>query len=376
MEYREINEDSKLIYYVVDNMSQMADMDHLYKRYGGRILYSAESTDYLSELTTQGILYLSVFMIFPPDPYLARVFMGHGISDKPIAKFASPRNFSALDYYNVPGIKYAWHFDHYGHQISTPYDKKLKFGMPVSDYFLNKEMDLRKQKPALLKKYRIETDRPIVLFSPSFNSEDLAFYHRLFVEQFKDKYYFVTRCHDREMTFDEHPYPNTFMYKGMNNPAELIAISDYYIGDGSSIDNIAIYADIPMVLVKPQKSIAGDVPYEFDMRNYTPYFAINTDGPFKSILTRMEEASTPEAKDKRWEYINQCFDYNDGNCIERMCKRHEQLMGVIKDRMAGRRDPRMDVLVKMWDKLYQGKGLMDLDRDDDVDYAWQRADCI
>lgn len=375
MEFRDVNEDSKYIHYVIDNESQMADMVHLWDKYGGKKIYSAETTENIDH-NTRGVIYFSIFLILPPDPFLSRVFMGHGISDKPIAKLTPPRQFSSFDYYNTPGLKFAWHYDHYGHAIQVPYNKKLKFGMPVSDYFLNPDMDLRKKKDELKIKYGIETDRPIILFNPSFNSTDMEFYHRLFVEQFKDKYYLIARCHDREMFFDEHPYPNTLVYKGLNNPAELIALSDYYIGDGSSVDNIAIYADIPVVLVKPQIKIVGDVPYEFDMRNYVPYFAINTEGPFTKIEKCMENASTPEAAAKRKEYINRSFEYNDGHCIERMCNRHEQLLKVLKDRMAGKRDTRSHMLVNLWDKSFMTKGVMDLEREGDIDFGFLDEDCI
>lgn len=378
MGYRDVNEDSKLVYYVIDNESQMADMNFLWEKFGGRKVYTAEITDHINEDTVRGVAYFSVFLILPPDPFFLRVFMGHGISDKPIAKFKPPRHFSALDYYNCPGLKWSWHLDHYGHQIQVPYDKRVKFGLPASDLFLNPELDLKapEKKKALFQKYGIKTDRPVILFSPSFNSKDLEFYYRLFVEQFKDNYYLIVRCHDREFYFDDYPYPNVYHYKGLDNPAELIALADYYIGDGSSVDNIAIYADIPMVLVKPQVGIVGDVPYEFDMRNYVPYFAINPDGPFKSIVECMDEAATPHMRLKRQEYIKTCFDYNDGHCIERFYKRHQSLINVVKARIAGKRDTRSHLLVNLWNRSFQGKGLMDIDRPGDIDYSFLTKDCI
>lgn len=375
MEYRDIGKDSKYLYYVLDNKSQMADMQFLYNRFGGRIVYTAEFSDYIDDYT-EGIFWFSVFLIVPPDPFRIRVFMGHGISDKPIAKFKPPRNFPAEDYYNTPGIKFSWHYDHYGHQIQVPYDKRLKIGMPASDLFLNHDLDYRRRRGEFKAKYGVVTDRPVVMFNPSFNSTDLEFYARLFIEQFKDDYYFIVRCHDREMHFDKHPYPNVLYYKGLEHPAELIAISDYYIGDGSSVDNLAIYADIPMVMVKNQVSIRGDVPYEFDMRNYMPFFAISTDGPFKSITECMKEAEGDSASADRKAYIDACFDYNDGKCIERLCQQNQNLLNIIYARKAGRRDTRSHTLVNLWNKVYPNRTFQEEEREGYINYALLQGDCL
>ena len=373
MEYKGVGKHSKYLYYIIDNKSQLADMKFLYDHFGGRILYSAEYSDYIDDFTP-GVFWFSVFTVIPPGHNRLRVFIGHGISDKPIAKFKPPRHYTAEDYYYIPGLKWSWHLDHYGHQIQVPYDKRLKIGMPASDLFLNPGLDYRKRKEEFKTKYGIKTDRPIVMFSPSFNSNDMEFYVRLFVEQFKDDYYFIIRCHDREFYFDKHPYPNVFHYKGMEHPAELIAMSDYYIGDGSSVDNIAIYADIPMVLVKNQVKIRGDVPYEFDMRNYMPFFAINTEGPFKSIVECMKEAEGDGAK--RQAYIDICFDYNDGRCIERLIKQNQNLLNVVYDRIAGKRDTRSYTLIDLWTKSYPGQHQQEEKRPDDIDYTFLKGDCL
>ena len=375
MEYRNIGKDSQYLWYIIDNESQLADMAYLFDRFGGHKVYSAEFSDCVDD-HTRGIFYFSVFIVVPPDPYRIRVFMGHGISDKPIAKFKPPRNYTAMDYYNTPGLKFSWHYDHYGHQIQVPYDKRLKFGLPTSDLFLNPLFDYRGRKEEFKKSYGINTDRPIILFSPSFNSNDLEFYFRLFVESFKDDYYFIVRSHDREFFFDKYPFPNVFHYRGLEHPAELIACADYYIGDGSSVDNIAIYADIPMVLVKDQVKIRGDVPYEFDMRNYMPYFAINPDGPFKSITDCIKESEGDSAAADRQAYIDKSFDFNDGKCIDRMCQQNINLLDILKRRMAGERDTRNYLLVNIWNQTMPGRTLQEMKTPDDINYDDLYGDCL
>ncbi len=348
MEYKETNKDSKYLFYIVDNKSQMTDMSEAFEQLGGTKVYTAEIAGAF-EKETPAVILSSVFMITSPCKEKIRVFYGHGISDKPVAKFKPPRNFIAEDYYFVSGLKQAWNLEHYSHQLAAPYDKNIKTGVPSSDLFCNPGKDLRKKKDELKAKYGIKTDRPIVLYSPSFQSTSLEFYYRLFIKSFEKDYFLIIRRHDRETSFSALKNPNVFDYRGFDHPAELIAISDYYIGEGSSVDNVAIFADIPIVMAKPTIPFAGDVPCEFDMRNFVPYFEVATSQSFPSITEQIKLAGEPEWVQKRHEYIKNSFYFTDGKCMDRFLNAIKALVELLKRRMAGERDRRQEQILTIWD---------------------------
>lgn len=355
METKTVNEDSKYLYYLADNKSQFTSMEAAFNKLGGTKFCTYELRNAL-DFEEWAIIISSVFVVVPPSEKRIRSFLGHGVSDKPIAKFIEPQNYTAEDYYFSAGPKMAWLYHYYSHRLETPYPKELKIGVPDSDYFLNEKMRLNKK--TIKAKHGIENgNKPIVLYSPSFNSKSMEFYHRLFIEMFKDEYYLIFRSHDREAYKSPHTFENVYYYHGLDNPVELISIADYYIGEGSSVDNLAIFADIPIILTRPLNEIASMAPYEFDMKNFCSYYAHDPQAKEPTLRDVIKDSDKPEWREKRQKYIANSFYYTDGRCTERFLNAIKKMVEILKWRQAGRRDIRSEEMVKIWQRWLQSQGL-------------------
>ena len=360
MEFREVNEDSKYFFFLADNESQFCDMGTAWEELGGT-KFVAHELQHVLKNDTEAVLVEAVFVVSPPRPNAIRCFIGHGVSDKPIAEFKPPQNMFAMDYYFSAGPKQAWNFDYYKHSMVVPYNREIRIGMPSSDFFIN-GLNSFEWREETKKRYGIDTGRKIVLFSPTFQSKSLEFYYRLLVESFKDEYFLIVRRHDREAFFSPHRFPHVLEYRGLNHPNDLIGISDLYIGDGSSVDNLAVFAGIPIVEVRPLTEIWGAVPYEYDLRNYVPYFSVDPMIKEPTILDVVKDAF--DNFESKWnplrkKYIEKSFYFNDGKCMDRFTSRLKDLLVILKMRKNGHIDRRYMAVRKIWEKFMESQGIKD-----------------
>lgn len=333
MEYKGKGLQSEFLYYVADNETQFNLTDLLWNELGGWKFKTFELDEAFATPDFGGVMVQSTFVITAPRPHLTRVWLGHGTSDKLIKKFEPPTSILGMDYYLCSGPKDKYLYGKFGHALFHPYNKCLMTGLLRSDFFLNPELRLNKQ--TCRENIGISTDRPVVLFAPTFNTGSFEYYEWDLLSQLKDDYFFLVKMHDREFfrpgakirgrdgdqPFDLDPelekslHDNYMVYRGRHDPLEFIAAADYYIGDASSMDYEALFADIPMMMIRPYNNVAGDTPYEFDIRNVCPYYA-RGDGNLVEILHQAEE---PGYRQDRQDFIERCFSFNDGDAINRTC---------------------------------------------------------
>jgi hypothetical protein len=353
MEYKDRGPYSEFMYYVADNETQFNLADLLWDELGGLKFKTFELDEAFGTPEFGGVLVQSTFVITAPRKSLTRVWLGHGTSDKLIKKFEPPTSILGMDYYLTSGPKDKYLWGKFGHAVFHPYNKCLMTGLLRSDFFLNPELKLDKQ--TCRENIGISTDRPVVLFAPTFNTGSFEYYEWDLLDQLKDDFFFLVKVHDREFyrtssrirgrdgdqpfdldpEFEKRLHDNYLVYRGKHEPLEFIAAADYYIGDSSSMDYEALFADIPMVMIKPYHNVAGDIPYEFDIRNICPYYARGD----KNLMELLEQAKEPGYQEDRHDFIERCFSFNDGNAIQRTCEYMMDLVERHKETMAGNPDP-------------------------------------
>lgn len=352
-EFKEVNEDSKYLYFVADNSTQFVWLDMVWERLGGMRCDTTELQHYVrpQDDDWSGVVIGSTFVILAPKKNLIRAFMGHGTSDKGIFKFQGYRGAVGMDYYYMSGHKDCWHFSKHGHALQHPYNKVLKMGLPRSDYFIHKDKTYNRND--ILKEFGIETNREIVLFAPTFNTGSLEYYYYDILKQLHKKYFVVIKKHDREFffgdstrggrlfgrTLDDKRFTlkptmqkkltkNLFEYRGSADPVKFLTIADYYMGDCSSLDYLAMFADIPIVMVEPYNNARTDVAYEYDIRNTAPFYQRGAD-----LLNIIERAKGVTYTEARHDFIKRNFYYNDGHAQDRMCEHTQKLVERLKRRI-------------------------------------------
>jgi len=365
MKYQDLTEYSPYLTYLGDNISQLAESELLFNTLGGRWVMSHEIQEHLSA-KVDTVIFSSVFVIFPSILNQIRVFVGHGVSDKPIAQFDAAHSNATEDYYITSGLKFAWLLTHYHHALTVPYNKEIRVGHVVSDFYFphsglyrlrpmlppgEEEAWVTREERKLYWRslYGIETDREVIVFSPTFQTGSMEFYYPL-MKKLAEKYFIILRCHDRESHFEPTKDSNILELRGLDHPSQAIACADYYMGDGSSVDNIGVFADIPMIMFNPPTECKGPVPYEYDIRATCPHYTVTPMEGQMPIEEMMEDAKAVKWEKKRHDYIERSFFFNDGRCGERFIEVAKRLVDLLKERKnLNKFDRRYTAIRKAWD---------------------------
>lgn len=394
MEYREEYEGSKYLYYVADDEMQFNMANHLWSRTGGTKFYTSELPTVVTQ-DFEGVLVESTFVVATPTIKKVRVFLGHGVSDKPIKRFSGVHGVIGMDYYFMQGEKEIHHFGKHGHQLFAPYDKTMRIGVLRADLLLNEKERKRAwgvtTKEAVRRELGIPVDREVVLFAPTFQTGSLSFYFDDLARQLAEgKYVFLIKKHDREMFFGGRVVrnPNGYKYKKRfqkkylkdviaypdknaidmhKDPIKFIFAADYYMGDGSSLDADALFAGIPMIGIRPPKDVYTDCPIDFNLRHCMPQYEVHMD-----LQEVIEDAKSPAWERKREILKEKAFPYcREGNSIETSVNYLKGLVDRLQKRLNGEEDEnfmRMEAVLKQvramrksQENIYEQGGLQNSD---------------
>ena len=193
-----------------------------------------------------------------------------------------------------------------------------------SDNIINNVYDRR----SVLDKYRIQDDRRVVLFAPTY-SRDGGTLERCFeriVEELSDEFILIIRPHYHDMhLFKEHG-----RFLRSNNKinvryiesfdidiVELFCISDVLIGDRSSVSYDFAFTGKPVITIEcPQGKLCNpsiEVPDRFNLDNYcTHMHCEKTD--FHSVVT--DTLKTGKFSRGIQELADNSFYFNDGHALD------------------------------------------------------------
>jgi len=201
-----------------------------------------------------------------------------------------------------------------------------------------------------------------MLFAPTFNGGSLETYYREFLEKIPQKYFLLIKRHDRELFFQSTGHKNVFEYRGTDNPMKFVAMADYLITDESSIAYDALFADIPLIFVRPKVPLMTDIAYEYDLRNVGVHYSLEE--PI-DILQIIELSNNPTFKVLRKNYLDYNYFFTDGKARERNINIAKQLLALYRARQSDKIDIRNEMLIDTW-KLYlksQGKTIQHREKD-------------
>jgi len=318
METRITSELAKHIYYYGDNESQHNLTRYVWERLGGTLFTQPELSDVtFSDPAEPQFLLAASFLLLPARKGLVRVQIGHGTSDKPIFRLQDHWIYDAYEHYIMSGPKDGWLYNKYQHALYAPHNRVFKSGLLRSDFIINNTWSREEVLNEL--GLTIPKKREVVLVCFTFNSGSLEYYLPM-LKRLTKKYFVIVKMHDREFFRTSIPIKNlVWLRNPYYEPVKLFSIADYYLGDGSSLDQDWVFTDKPMVLCRPYKNPSIDVPYEYDIRNTTLWYENPQD-----MHELLQIAKDPKYSRERKAYREKCFYYNDGHALDRICEFVEQ----------------------------------------------------
>ncbi len=335
------------IYYFAHMITQFAQIFPVFERLGGKLLITHPFySQYLKSIFRFGPGKTKFFVkehkipekirgIFisqiPRLPFedkknnLIKIYSGHGVSDKKFSATLKVFKADMYDFYFLSGNKDLERLELMVDDNEELRKRVIKIGLLRSDRILNNEVDLKKLK----EKYNILNDKKNILYAPTWKygggTIRKCFYN--FSKSLNEKFNLIVRPHyfdhklfKKHKKFLKENRLNNVRYitKPDIDITELFHISDLLISDNSSIEYEYLLTGKPIIRVAIDKNNYISQSPEYDIN--TIVFKYNSEAD--NIISVIEEALTNKDNFRKKAEImsKNCFFFNDGKAVERMCK--------------------------------------------------------
>ena len=267
---------------------------------------------------------------FSKSDHYIRIYNGHGVSDKNYETPDKKLKNDAFDYFFLTGPKDLYRLETAIDNKSELYNKIIPIGMIRSDNIINKVYD----RTFLQKKYKIDNSKITVLYAPTYERDGgtLNKFFKKIIEELGEDFNIIIRPH----YYDKHLYKQhirfikgnklknvKYLYQFNLDITELFVISDILIGDRSSVDYDYIFTGKPIIRIENNFKNYVKPPPQFDINNYCLHY--NSEKQDLKNLIKYA-INNKELSDQISELKNNCFYFNDGNALNRACKKILELL--------------------------------------------------